>query len=337
MLLALASVTILAAPLASQSSVRDGPFGPEIQSREHFAQRGGRRIAIFEKSVTGTLRKGPRRVAVVLPSASYSSRANWDLSVRDYSVMDALAREGWDVFAIDFQGYGKSDSPKKGSYSDAREAVEDLAAATKYIENLHGVAKVDVIGWSWGAQVAGRFAQTHPERVNGLVLYGFNHQVGIPEDVFPEGFLDQPTRSVSPEDVRSDFIPEAHDPDIPEAFADACLRFGNRAPNGALRDYVYGLPLVEPAKLQAPTLLIYGQHELEGFGELNDGEASYFQARRDDASDFFEGLNATRKQFSVVPGGGHAVHLEKPHLEWQKQVTEFLRGSETPSDTSKSR
>jgi len=293
---------------------------PRIQAREHRVERDGRTISVLEKSLAGFVRPGPRRVAIVLPSASYSSRAVFDLQVRDYSVMDALARDGWDVFAVDFLGYGKSDPPFEGGDSNAADAVKDLAAATSYIHALTGVERSDVIGWSWGSQVAGRYAQLHPDRVSGLVLYGFTHEMLIPEEAFPEGLLEERTRPVTPESIRADFVPGAHDPDLPEAFADACLRLGNRAPNGSLRDYVYGLPVVDPGRLKAPTLMIYGEHEFEG----ND---PFFQARRRDAEGFFERLDVPRKALSVLPGGGHAVHLEKPHREWQSQVTTFLRGA----------
>jgi pimeloyl-ACP methyl ester carboxylesterase len=38
-------------------------------------------------------------------------------------------------------------------------------------ERKRGVKKVSLIGWSWGAMMAGYYASLHGENVNKLVLY----------------------------------------------------------------------------------------------------------------------------------------------------------------------
>lgn len=54
----------------------------------------------------------------------------------------------------------------------ASEAVRAVEAAVGYIRERCGVRRVDLVGWSWGAVLAGMYTAEHPERVGKLVLYG---------------------------------------------------------------------------------------------------------------------------------------------------------------------
>src|SRR5436305_13065164 len=50
-------------------------------------------------------------------------------------------------------------------------ALGDIAAMVNHIKAKRGVKKVTLIGWSWGAMMAGYYASLHSENVHKLVLY----------------------------------------------------------------------------------------------------------------------------------------------------------------------
>src|ERR1700685_215886 len=143
-----------------------------IRGEEHYAMRDGLRIYLWEKHSTelkeSLLRSG--KVTLLVHGGTWSGRPDFDLQIRDYSLMDFLAKNGFDVWAIDIHGYGHSDKTDK-DWSGVQSAAADIAAAVDYITKLRGVSKVDLLGWSAGTQRAGLYAMQHPERVGKLILY----------------------------------------------------------------------------------------------------------------------------------------------------------------------
>jgi pimeloyl-ACP methyl ester carboxylesterase len=49
-------------------------------------------------------------------------------------------------------------------------AVRDIEAMVDHIKRTHNVKKVTLIGWSWGAMMAGYYSSLHSENVQKLVL-----------------------------------------------------------------------------------------------------------------------------------------------------------------------
>ncbi|MEP6943748.1 MAG: alpha/beta hydrolase, partial [Betaproteobacteria bacterium] len=82
-----------------------------------------------------------------------------------------------------------------------------------------------------------------------------------------------------------------------DAFADAILALDDSMPNGTYIDMCSKLPVVDPAKIAAPTLLLRGQY---------DGIAAF-----DDLIEFFKRLPNPDKQFSVMAGISHASFQQK--------------------------
>jgi alpha-beta hydrolase superfamily lysophospholipase len=82
---------------------------------------------------------------------------------------------------------------------------------------------------------------------------------------------------------------------VGEALADAELKFGDTVPTGTYLDMTANLPLVDPAKVQAPVLLVRGEY---------DGIAT-----EADLINFFTKLANRDKQFIVLPGMSHSVAL----------------------------
>ncbi len=272
----------------------------EILGEAHSVLREGQRISLWEKRAAGTAR---RPVMVLVHGATWSGRPDFDLQIRGYSAMDAFAAAGWDVFAIDILGYGDSDEPVGESWSRTADAVKDLRAAIEWITAERGVEDVALLGWSWGAQIAGVYSNQYPESVERLLLMGFTWGRGFPK-------RDAPTtryRTNTAESAASDFIEGCYEQDVVDEYVRVSLAADPVSPNGVLVDFSLHLPLVDPTALPMPVMLLYGEHEVDS-------------ARLDDATAFLNLVGSTGKSLVILEGGGHAVLLEKPHRRWQQTV-----------------
>lgn len=299
------------------------------RAEQFFAVDGERQLAIWNKVVPATLEAPAeqRETVVLLPSATFSARATWDFPLGDYSVMNDLARRGMDVFAVDVGGYGLSSPAIDEPSGGAQSAVRDLLVALDKIAELRGARQVVLVGPSWGSQVAALFAKRHPERVKSLVLYGFNWSQRYPEEVIRDAYgdqvLEQAHREVTVASASGDFVPGYYEEGVPEAFATHLLSQGRSVPTGALRDYCRNLPVVQPAELSMPTLMIFGRLEFEFPDPEQEGEWVVNEAHRSDCREFFAGLPAHR-HWLEIPGAGHSAHLDNGNLLFKRCLAGWI-------------
>jgi pimeloyl-ACP methyl ester carboxylesterase len=85
-----------------------------------------------------------------------------------------------------------------------------------------------------------------------------------------------------------------------EAFADAILALDDSVPTGTYVDMCSKLPVVDPERIAAPTLIMRGQW---------DGIASI-----EDLLAFFARLPNPDKQFTVMSGISHASFQQKNYM-----------------------
>lgn len=299
--------------------------GEPVSSRL-IAHDGERELVLWNEVTPEALEAGDAPIVVLLPSATFSAHASWGLPLRGYSVLRGLARRGFDAFAVELGGYGGSSPPTGDPRGGCASAQHDLGVALDHIAGLRGERPVFLVGPSWGSQVAGAFAAEHPGRVRGLVLYGFRWRTRVPreaiEQVFGAGALEGATRPVTSESARGDFIEGHHEEDVPAAFERHLLSKGSRVPTGALVDYCERLPLVDPARLRVPTLMLYGRFEFEAPG-VGEEDRQRLEAHRAEQREFFEALKGPR-HWIEVPGGGHSAHLDAPHALFQRCLAGWL-------------
>jgi pimeloyl-ACP methyl ester carboxylesterase len=253
-----------------------------------------------------------------------ASTPTFDLHVPgrpDSSVMDWFARRGFVCWCVDMEGYGRSDKTRD-IFCDISNGADDLAAATDYIAHARGVRSYMAYGISSGALRAALFAQRHPERVSRLALDAFVWTgEGAPtleqrRKKLPE-FLATKRRPIDRAFVHSIFQrdhPDCAEPRVVDAFADAILALDDSMPNGTYIDMCSKLPIVDPAKITMPTLILRGQY---------DGIAAF-----DDLVEFFKRLPHPDKQFSVMAGISHASFQQKNY----RNVYHILHAYFTPPE-----
>ncbi|MBM3794141.1 MAG: alpha/beta hydrolase [Acidobacteria bacterium] len=142
------------------------------------------------------LRSGAVRPPVVLfiHGAGTPAEVAFDVPYRDCSWMAYLAKAGYDVFAMDMTGYGRStrpapmNDPCNPAQEQQRQFVaapcastieriatiesdwHDIGAVVDRIRAMRGVDKLNLVGWSLGGPRAGGYAAQHPDKVARIAL-----------------------------------------------------------------------------------------------------------------------------------------------------------------------
>lgn len=296
------------------------PPGAPVWSREYSAQKGAVTLAMFRKRVVETQAGGrPRPVLVFVHGSSISSRPSFDLTVPgagEYSMMNVFARWGYDTWTLDHEGYGRSS--RTDGNADIASGVEDLKAATEVIARETGRERFHFYGGSSGALRAGAFAMARPDRVDRLILEAFTWTgKGSPTlGKRAENLAYFRTNNRRPRDrdmIRSIFTrdkPGTSDPRVAEALADAELKFGDTIPTGTYLDMTANLPVVDPAKVVAPVLMVRGEH---------DGIAT-----EEDLLEFYRRLPNPDRQFVILAGAAHAVALGHTRQQLWHVMRAFL-------------
>jgi pimeloyl-ACP methyl ester carboxylesterase len=273
--------------------------------REHWTKKGEITLFLWEKDDPAvTLRKG---TILFVHGSSMASQPTFDLHVPgrpDSSVMDYFAARGFDCWCVDMEGYGRSDKDRDSNF-DISNGADDLAAASRYILKTRNCGPLLVYGISSGALRAALFAERHPERVSRLALDAMvwtgegSPTLAKRAERLAE-FQRENRRPIDRAFVHSIFTRDhsgTADEATIEAFADAILALDDSMPNGTYVDMCSRLPLVDPAKIKAATIIMRGEY---------DGIASF-----KDLLAFFELLPNADKQFAVMAGISHASFQQK--------------------------
>jgi pimeloyl-ACP methyl ester carboxylesterase len=288
----------------------------EVTGKEHWVEYNGIKLSVWEKYTNSPSNKP---VIVLAHGSATAGKESFDLQVPgkpSYSLMDFLANEGFDVFALDTRGFGRSTHPE--GLMTTKEASDDLNVVVDYIRTMRGVQKVNVLGWSWGTQYGGMFVMSYPDKVEKYISYAQMHlnspdiskrrprvdffrknaYVSIPEPAWKPRFY-----SMTP--------PEANDPAVVDAFARAAVQIEKKSPTGPQLDMVTIMPMINPRLIPVPTMIIHGE-----FDDVADLEGLL---------PFFQQLPNKFKSYVVIPNAGHMMHLQKGHQLFQHEVAGFFK------------
>jgi pimeloyl-ACP methyl ester carboxylesterase len=311
---------ILVTFLSACASVERTPVA--IQGTEHAVQSAsaldGKPLTLFvwekrraDLDVKSFSENG--KVVVLAHGAGTPGHVFYDLQVPGaasptHSLMDYLAARGYDVFTLDYQNYGRSQGHPCGRCVTTQVAANDIKAVVDYVLVQRSVKQVYLLGWSWGATTTSLFSMQHPDKVRRLVLYAPPTWRG-PLNNFPE-----PTgefRPVSAERLRNVFTPGMADPAAVDAFVAQATKF-RQSPTGVMVDLLRRMPLTDPKLIKVPTMIILGEKD-----RLTPISQFFLPT-------FFAELANNDKQFTIVPGAGHALAIETPRARFQLEVLKWF-------------
>jgi pimeloyl-ACP methyl ester carboxylesterase len=313
----------------------------------------GIKLFLREKMAQGNTRFTDDNVILFLHGATAPSTCDFDLSYKDYSWADLMVKRGYVVYMGDYRNYGGStreaamDEPASKNMPVTRSylALRDIEAMVNHIKRTRNVQKVTLIGWSWGAMMAGYYASLHSENVNKLVLYAplynFNDHTNLgpgsglqnkrkpTEFNFALGAYRLASEAANTGRWNGEIPVENkdsyRDPAVPVEFWKECMATDPssnsrnpaslRAPNGVLEDSFYqatGRPLWNAANIYVPTLVIGGNFDTWSFQEDREGLMR-------------ELVHAPAKKNVVIMDATHFVLFEKKRMEFFGAVLEFLK------------
>ena len=139
------------------------------------------------------------RVVLFVHGAGTPAEVAFDVPYQDYSWMAYLAQAGFDVFAMDTTGYGRStrpaamndpcnlareqqtafvplflSAPCAPSYPHQLTTIasdwNEIGAVVDHIRVLRHVDRINLVAWSLGGPRAAGYAAQHPEKLQKLVL-----------------------------------------------------------------------------------------------------------------------------------------------------------------------
>ena len=299
----------------------------------------GEQVEIFvREKVMASAAAQPPVVLMVHGGVSPSTLA-FDVEHETYSWMAYLARAGFDVFAMDMTGYGRSAHPKMDDPCNVNPALQktlipktldavckpaypfqlvnrqsehdELDRVIEYIRNLRGVDKVNLLGWSGGGYRTGTYTSQRPEKVEKLVIfassnYSRKNPSAAPASLPAPGFpITIQSRELAEKRRWFPFAkcPDQIEPEMPDRIWELSSRHD---PVGM----TWG-----PGVMRAPTRTYWGWNTEEAkrikvptlvmlgeFDELNPSN-----------KELYEDLGTDNKVFISIACGSHFLVWEKNH------------------------
>src|SRR5690242_18553429 len=150
-------------------------------NEEHFRIAGPRAgLSLFLRFLPATNLPAQRRAVLYVHGATFPSALSIAHRFDGRSWRDALNEAGFDVWGLDFYGFGHSDRypemdrPATDStpLCVAEDAAQQVDTAARFILRHQKLERLSLISHSWGSMPAGLFASANPELTDRLVLFG---------------------------------------------------------------------------------------------------------------------------------------------------------------------
>jgi len=261
------------------------------------------------------------RPVLYIHGATFPSATSILFKFEGLSWADSLNAAGFNVFGLDFAGYGGSERypAMTGNQENVGEplgrcaaTVEQVERAVLFIIKETGCTRISIIAHSWGTTVAGRFASQHPAIVDRLVLFGpigLRHHPRSARSLTPWTYItvdQQYARFVKDAPRDAPVLVETDFPRWAEAYlaSDPTSRSRTPAsvqtPNGPAADigeaWCGSFPY-DPSLIEAPTLIVRGAWD----STSATADMAWLKAA----------LTASPKvEDIIIPRATHLMHLE---------------------------
>jgi pimeloyl-ACP methyl ester carboxylesterase len=225
---------------------------PELVTESTMIPSGDAGIDLYvrNKRLAGMTNFPADKILLYVHGATYPSETAFDLPIEGASMMDLIAARGYDVYLVDIRGYGRSTRPlEMNAPPEANRpivstdvAVRDFGAAVEHVLKQRGVARINLMGWSWGTAIAGKYTSEHNDKVHRLVLFAplwiFRKDAVIAPAPGATGKGAPPLgayRLVSKEVAKARWLEGVPEPRKPASFHQASSRPGSRRPGRPTR------------------------------------------------------------------------------------------------------
>jgi pimeloyl-ACP methyl ester carboxylesterase len=254
---------------------------------------------------------------------------------------DALNEAGFDVWGLDFYGFGHSDRyPEMNEPAQnnpplcvAEDAAKQLEAGVRFILAHQNVKTLSMISHSWGSMPACTFAGAFPELIDRLVLFAPIARREPPHDQAMPAFPSW--RIITPQDQWKRFVedvPKNEPPVFSRLHFEEWSRLyldsdpesrsrdpaGVKTPLGPVSEIIkawHGRLAYDPAKVRAPVAIVRGEWDS--------------LMRDDDARWLFDAfIGAPIKRDVKIGRGTHLMHLEAMRLAVWRTSIDFLTGED---------
>lgn len=336
---ALAAASLAAAPLLPALAQPR----PQVVAEDAMVPSGepGVEIYVRNKHPAAMTSFAPDRTLVFVHGATYPASTSFDLRLGGTSFMDDLAEHGFDVYALDLPGYGKSTRPAQMDqpaganppFETTADAVRHYGAVVDYVLRRRNLRTLDAMGWSWGTTIAAGFAAAQPGKVERLVLYAPVWLVQGEAVALGGGAKLGAYRTVTADQARQRWLTGVAESEkgslIPPGWFDAWQQAtwatdpasgthsppALRAPNGVVQDlrtyWMGGKPTYDPAKIAAPTLLVQGEWDHDTPPYMSE---TLFPLL----------VNAPWKRYTQIGAGTHTIMMERNRRQLFDVVEAFL-------------
>lgn len=279
------------------------------------------------------------KVILLIHGSTFPASVAFDLDFPGASLMRSMALAGWDVFAVDLEGYGESSRPPSMEYPalfaddpapvGPAISLANVHRTVEFIKNLRLIERVHLLGWSAGAMnEVPSYAINYPENTARIVLMGTSWR-GWPatEDENRKEIMDAAAKKVDlayptnaperwqhlgsdtsklPQGLMASYI-TAHQATDPAAG----LQGGAvRKPSGRMVQSTEDTPHFDASRVSVPTLILRGEHD--PIANLDDNQA------------LLDALGSDIKQLVTIEGAGHFNHFEKNRDKSINAILEFL-------------
>ncbi|HKX28533.1 MAG TPA: alpha/beta fold hydrolase [Blastocatellia bacterium] len=272
----------------------------------------------------------------------------FDLRVAGPSLQERLAVRGWASYALDARGFGGSVWPTPGDpgfdeerpFARAADVIADVTDTVHFLREERGHPHLALVGFSWGANLAGLFAAADTGTIDRLGLYAPIYATPNPAWIRrlcdprnPAAF--NPAfgayRSTSEDELRARWDSDIPVPDkerwraeesfqavIRGALENDPLSFSQtppafRTPNGPFADLFSaftGQAAFEAAAIRVPALIVRG-----------DADTTSTDA---DARRLLHDLGSSDKRYQTIASSSHFLPFERSAPSLNAAFEEFL-------------
>lgn len=309
---------------------------------EHFRIPGPREeLSLFLRFLPADPTSPSRGTVLYIHGGTFPSALSIAHRFDGTSWRDVLNEAGFDVWGLDFYGFGHSDryfemnepSQDNGPLGAAQDAAQQIEAAVRFILAHQRIEKLSLVSHSWGSMPTGIFASAFPALLDRLVFFA---PIARREPPHNQALPALPAwRIVTPEDQWKQFaedvpvneppvLSRVHFAEWSEFYLDSDPESrsrhpaGVKTPLGPASDILkawHGELAYDPAGVRSPVAIIRGEWD----GLMRDDDASWlFNAFR----------HAPVKRDIKIGRGTHLMHLETTRLALWRESVCFLQGDD---------